>query len=131
MAGVANIFYYKVLTLNFIKIQDLDRESTLPWACNIEVNYVCRNNSKFEKINWVNFTVYVYFQKQIVDHLMVPIVDTNSSNPFLPINPLETEPLPIPWIVGTVTFEGFPKSAGKYLIIIKLEGTVYEIFWMK
>uniref|UniRef100_T1HHP3 Carboxylic ester hydrolase n=1 Tax=Rhodnius prolixus TaxID=13249 RepID=T1HHP3_RHOPR len=55
--------------------------------------------------------VYVYFQKQIVDHLMVPIVDTNSSNPFLPINPLETEPLPIPWIVGTVTFEGFPKSA--------------------
>ncbi|XP_073975425.1 juvenile hormone esterase-like [Rhodnius prolixus] len=55
--------------------------------------------------------LYINLTKQIVDHLMVPIVDTNSSNPFLPINPLETEPLPIPWIVGTVTFEGFPKSA--------------------
>ncbi|XP_073975369.1 carboxylic ester hydrolase-like isoform X4 [Rhodnius prolixus] len=44
------------------------------------------------------------------DYNMLPIIDTNSSNPFIPFDPQTSEPAPLPWIIGTVSIEGSGQS---------------------
>ncbi|XP_074000281.1 juvenile hormone esterase-like, partial [Rhodnius prolixus] len=58
------------------------------------------SNSKFE-----------LFQEDPVA-VFVPTFCENSSNPFLPLNPFNAEPAPIPWIVSLCSLEGSVRTAG-------------------
>lgn len=54
-----------------------------------------------------------------MDPLVVftPICDRNAANPFLPFNPYNAEPAPVPWIVGVNSLAGFLRTAGNCLNI--------------
>ncbi|XP_074000277.1 esterase E4-like [Rhodnius prolixus] len=47
-----------------------------------------------------------------VDPVLVflPIFDTNASNPFLPFNPHNVVPAPVPWIVSAGSLEGLART---------------------
>uniref|UniRef100_A0AB38ZEG3 Carboxylic ester hydrolase n=1 Tax=Oncocephalus sp. TaxID=2944721 RepID=A0AB38ZEG3_9HEMI len=53
-----------------------------------------------------------YFPISQIDPSIVftPTIDVNSSNPFLPVNPNEAEPAPVPWMVGCDSLEGIIRS---------------------
>ncbi|XP_073975537.1 carboxylic ester hydrolase-like [Rhodnius prolixus] len=39
-------------------------------------------------------------------YFLEPIIDTNSTNPFIPFDPQTSEPAPLPWIVGVDSVDG-------------------------
>uniref|UniRef100_T1IEA3 COesterase domain-containing protein n=2 Tax=Rhodnius prolixus TaxID=13249 RepID=T1IEA3_RHOPR len=43
--------------------------------------------------------------------IFTPICDRNAANPFLPFNPHNAEPAPVPWIVGVPSLVDFVRTA--------------------
>ncbi|XP_074000282.1 juvenile hormone esterase-like [Rhodnius prolixus] len=56
---------------------------------------------------------YLEFKTFQMDPLIIftPICDRNAANPFLPFNPHNAEPAPVPWIVGVPSLVDFVRTA--------------------
>lgn len=46
----------------------------------------------------------------------LPIIDSNSSTPFLPQNPFLMESAPVPWLTGCNSIDGFVLSGCRYTL---------------
>lgn len=57
---------------------------------------------------------FLVLQEFQVDPIAVftAIFDKNAKNPFLPFNPHNVEPAPVPWFVGLPSLAGLIRSAG-------------------
>ncbi|XP_073973299.1 juvenile hormone esterase-like [Rhodnius prolixus] len=73
----------------------------------VEILNCLRSKNAYELTE--SFQQFRMFQ---VDPVLVflPIFDTNASNPFLPFNPHNVVPAPVPWIVSVGSLEGLART---------------------